>query len=64
MPHFLRRAAYELPQTIPTESLRCIMYRGWGIERPEVTLGFIISVKWALIFLLFATVLFKINRDR
>ena len=55
MPGFIRYMAYGLPQTIATESLRCIMYRGWGIERYEVWLGFVVSIFWSCFFLLFAT---------
>ncbi|OQR77411.1 ABC transporter G family member 20-like, partial [Tropilaelaps mercedesae] len=59
MPRIVRYIAYGLPQTIPTESLRCIMYRGWGFERDEVWVGFIVSLAWTVFFLLFATAAFK-----
>nr|WMI51951.1 ABCE1 [Dermanyssus gallinae] len=41
MPRIARYIAYGLPQTIPTETLRCIMYRGWGFDHDEVCIGFI-----------------------
>ncbi|XP_022701989.1 ABC transporter G family member 20-like isoform X5 [Varroa jacobsoni] len=59
MPRLVRYIAYGLPQTIPTESLRCIMYRGWGIDRDEVWIGYIVSLAWTIFFLLFATAAFK-----
>lgn len=59
MPKFVRYIAYGLPQTFPTESLRCIMYRGWGIDKDEVWIGFAVSIGWSVFFLLFATAAFK-----
>ncbi|XP_028968797.1 ABC transporter G family member 20 [Galendromus occidentalis] len=53
MPRVVRAVAYGLPQTIPIESLRCIMYRGWGIDKFEVWSGFVISIGWAILLLLF-----------
>jgi ABC-type multidrug transport system permease subunit len=47
----LRYFCYLMPQTLAIESLRNIMGRGWGIERPEVFGGILISFGW--IFTLF-----------
>ncbi|XP_028967853.1 ABC transporter G family member 20 [Galendromus occidentalis] len=62
MPSVVRYVAYGLPQTIPTEALRCIMYRGWGVDRNEVWLGFGVSIGWSIFFLLFATIASKARK--
>ncbi|XP_028967869.1 ABC transporter G family member 20 [Galendromus occidentalis] len=62
MPSVVRYVAYGLPQTIPTEALRCIMYRGWGVDKYEVWLGFVVSIGWSTFFLLFATVASKARK--
>ncbi|KAM7294254.1 hypothetical protein ISCGN_023771 [Ixodes scapularis] len=61
MPYYMRYLSYGLPQTIPTESLRCILSRGWGITHTEVWLGFVVSGAWCAIFLLFAAVAFRLR---
>lgn len=61
MPYYMRYLSYGLPQTIPTESLRCILSRGWGIGHTEVWLGFVVSGAWCAIFLLFAAVAFRLR---
>lgn len=61
MPYYMRYLSYGLPQTIPTESLRCILSRGWGITHTEVWLGFVVSGAWCAIFLVFAAVAFRLR---
>ncbi|KAH6922148.1 hypothetical protein HPB50_009897 [Hyalomma asiaticum] len=61
MPYYMRYLSYGLPQTIPTESLRCILSRGWGIEHTEVWLGFVVSGAWCAVFLIFAAVAFRLR---
>jgi ABC-type multidrug transport system permease subunit len=43
---YLRYICYLMPQTLAIESLKNIMARGWGIERPEVFGGILISFGW------------------
>lgn len=64
MPLRLRSIAYKLPQAIATESLRCIMYRGWGVKEYEVRLGFFLTIGWAAFFLMLAIILFRRRSDR
>ncbi|XP_074601741.1 ABC transporter G family member 20-like [Brevipalpus obovatus] len=59
MPNLMRYFSYLLPQTIPIESLRYMLSRGWGPEHPEVAIGFGITILWTLIFLLAAVVIFR-----
>lgn len=61
MPYYMRYLSYGLPQTIPTESLRCILSRGWGIAHTEVWLGFVVSGAWCAVFLIFAAVAFRLR---
>lgn len=61
MPYYMRYLSYGLPQTIPTESLRCILSRGWGIAHTEVWLGFVVSGAWCAVFLVFAAVAFRLR---
>lgn len=45
-PLFLRKAVYFLPQTYAIESMNGIFARGWGIERPQIYFGFLITFAW------------------
>lgn len=59
MPDAMRYFAYCLPQTLPIESLRYILSRGWDITYPEVATGFAVTVAWTSFFLLLAVIIFK-----
>lgn len=59
MPHWLRPVSYAQPQTLPTDTLRHILSRGWGITEPNVLLGFGITIGWLIIFLMAAGLIFK-----
>lgn len=59
MPDAMRYFAYLLPQTLPIESLRYILSRGWNITYPEVATGFAVTIVWTTFFLVAAVVIFK-----
>lgn len=59
MPDAMRYFAYCLPQTLPIESLRYILSRGWDITYPEVATGFAVTIGWTSFFLIAAVVIFK-----
>lgn len=59
MPDAMRYFAYCLPQTLPIESLRYILSRGWDITYPQVATGFIVTIAWTTFFLIAAVVIFK-----
>lgn len=40
-----------LPVSIPTASLRSIIFRGWGLDHPEVLQGFAVAICWILVTL-------------
>lgn len=54
MPRWLRWVSYAQPQTLPTETLRNILSRGWGIGETGVYLGFAVTIGWLIVFLLAA----------
>ena len=59
MPNALRYFSYLLPSTLAIESERCIMLRGWNFEYFQVTIGFIVTVFWLIVFLGGSIVFFK-----
>lgn len=54
MPRWLRWFSYAQPQTLPTETLRNILSRGWGIGETGVYVGFLVTIGWLVVFLLAA----------
>ena len=52
MPTFLRKLSIYLPCTAATQSMRDVMTRGWGLEKPSVYLGLVSSSVWIAIFLI------------
>lgn len=46
----LQYVSYCLPLTYPTESLRSLLLRGWGIDSPTVYGGFLVSVAWITLY--------------
>ncbi|XP_025018058.1 ABC transporter G family member 20 [Tetranychus urticae] len=62
MPYWIRWFSYIQPQTLPTETLRHILSRGWGITEPGVYIGFLVTCTWMAFFLVAAAVIFKYNK--
>nr|XP_027195292.1 ABC transporter G family member 20-like [Dermatophagoides pteronyssinus] len=62
MDNYMRYFSYLLPQTIPIESMRYMISRGWGPDRFEVQLGFIVTITWIILFTLAASLLFKFRK--
>lgn len=54
MPRWLRWFSYVQPQTLPTETLRNILSRGWGIAESGVYVGFAVTIGWLIVFLVAA----------
>ncbi|XP_046459302.1 ABC transporter G family member 20-like isoform X2 [Daphnia pulex] len=59
MPFYLRNIAYSMPVTYAIESLRSIFARGWGIERPDVYAGILISIAWIISLLVLCLVIIR-----
>ncbi|XP_023172078.1 ABC transporter G family member 20 [Drosophila hydei] len=51
-----------LPLTKPTESMRSILQRGWGMDNPTVYNGFISISSWVLVFLVLTILLLKFKK--
>ncbi|KAH0819260.1 hypothetical protein GEV33_002072 [Tenebrio molitor] len=62
MHNVLKIISYVLPLTKSTESLRCILARGWSIETPEVYEGFIATLIWIVVFLTISILLLKFKK--
>ncbi|XP_046384407.1 ABC transporter G family member 20-like [Ischnura elegans] len=62
MPKVFRYLAYAMPSTMATESLRSIMFRGWGISMSTVYLGFVSTIAWIIFFLLSCVLLIKYRK--
>ncbi|XP_022209973.1 ABC transporter G family member 20 [Drosophila obscura] len=58
----LQFATAFLPLTKPTESMRSILQRGWGIDNPTVYNGFISISSWVLVFLVLTILLLKFKK--
>ena len=59
MPSYMKSFSYFLPQTIPIESMRYILSRGWDPTYPEVANGFLVTIAWTSFFLVSAVVIFQ-----
>ena len=59
MPKFMKIFSYFLPQTIPIESMRYILSRGWDPSYPEVANGFLVTIAWTIFFLVSAVIIFQ-----
>lgn len=61
MPTGLRYFSYILPQTLPIESMRYMVSRGWGFTHGPVLIGFGVSIAWTAVFLILAIVIFRLR---
>jgi len=50
MPKGLRWISYILPTTLPSISMRGIIYKGYSVFEEQVYIGFIIIVGWILFY--------------
>ncbi|GLH08041.1 Protein white [Gryllus bimaculatus] len=62
MHSILRYISYCLPLTYPTESLRCLLLRGWGVDSPTVYGGFLVSVAWITIYVITTLVILRFKK--
>jgi len=54
MPTLLRLFSYVAPLTLPIQSMRCILFRGWNLYHFEVYIGFIVTYVWFAFFVIIA----------
>lgn len=62
IPYWLRWFSYLQPQTLPTQSLRNLIVRGWDIDQTGVWSGFAVTSAWLLLFLAISCISFKIKK--
>lgn len=62
IPHWLRWFSYLQPQTLPTQSLRDLIVRGWDIDQPGVWSGFAVTSIWLLLFLAISCISFRFRK--
>lgn len=62
IPHWLRWFSYLQPQTLPTQSLRDLIVRGWDIDQPGVWSGFAVTSIWLLLFLAISCISFRFKK--
>ncbi|KYN03410.1 ABC transporter G family member 23 [Cyphomyrmex costatus] len=53
-PKVLRWISYMLPTTLPSISMRGIIYKGYSVSEEQVYIGFIIVIGWTLFFFIVA----------
>ncbi|EGI65058.1 ABC transporter G family member 20 [Acromyrmex echinatior] len=59
IPKVIRWFSYALPTTLSSISLREIIYKGYSISKPQVYIGFLISIGWSLLF--FIVIIFRVR---
>ena len=59
MPQVLQYICKLLPNTIPVQSMRAIIYREWTIDYSEVYLGFVVTYVWFAFFLIMTLIVLK-----
>ncbi|KAL1449986.1 hypothetical protein WDU94_002450 [Cyamophila willieti] len=62
MHYMVRAVSFILPLTLSTESLRCILAKGWDMNEPDVYLGFIATFLWISVFLTSSVLLIKFRK--
>ena len=58
----LRYISYIMPATVPTQSMRYIVIRGWDISYWQVYIGFIVTGAWIFIFITISTFTIKYKK--
>lgn len=62
IPYYLRWFCYLQPSTLPTEALRSLMNRGFGMDSKYVWLGFLSTISWLTFFSILATKFLNIKK--
>ncbi|CAG9815832.1 unnamed protein product [Phaedon cochleariae] len=62
MNDYLKLVSTVLPLTQATDSLRCVLARGWGIANPVVYNGFVALTVWILLFLTISILVIKFKK--
>jgi ABC-type multidrug transport system ATPase subunit/ABC-type multidrug transport system permease subunit len=59
MPYILRLLSHLTPSTLPIQSMRSILFRGWNLYYPQVYIGFIVTYVWFAFFVIIALVFLR-----
>ncbi|XP_063225660.1 ABC transporter G family member 20-like isoform X2 [Bacillus rossius redtenbacheri] len=51
-----------MPLTVPVEAMRAVVSRGWPADKPEVYMGFAVSVLWIALFLAMSVLAIRYKR--
>ncbi|XP_067007044.2 ABC transporter G family member 23 [Anabrus simplex] len=62
MHYILRYISYVLPLTYATESMRCMLLRGWDIRKPAVYFGFLTSLGWIIAFVVLTLLVLRFKK--
>nr|CAI5834721.1 unnamed protein product [Callosobruchus analis] len=62
MDTYLKYISTVLPLTQATDSMRCVLARGWGISNPVVYQGFISLIVWIIVFLTISILVLKFKK--
>ncbi|KAF5273873.1 hypothetical protein FQA39_LY00988 [Lamprigera yunnana] len=60
--YYLKFVAFCFPITLPIESLRNILQKGWSFNQHTVLIGYIILLGWALIYIGFSIIIIKFKK--
>ncbi|GAB6022187.1 hypothetical protein CHUAL_006322 [Chamberlinius hualienensis] len=61
VPYIIRYLSMGMPSTLPVQSMRDIINRGWGIGYVSVKLGILLSIVWSVVLLSVCVVTFHLK---
>ncbi|XP_065916658.1 ABC transporter G family member 20-like isoform X2 [Dysidea avara] len=56
LPDWVRYTCYSFPMAVPTDAVRSILLRGWGLDHLSVWMGLIIPFSWFLVFVVLTVI--------
>ncbi|XP_075526822.1 ABC transporter G family member 20-like [Dermacentor variabilis] len=59
IPKVIRYFSYLMPLTLPADSLRSVMSKGWGLTHPNVLMGLLVNTGWTIFFIVSCMLLFR-----
>ncbi|CAH1990007.1 unnamed protein product [Acanthoscelides obtectus] len=62
MDNYLKYISSVLPLTQATDSMRCVLARGWGMSKPVVYQGFVSLIVWIIVFLTISILVLKFKK--
>lgn len=60
IPKVIRYFSYLMPLTLPADSLRSVMSKGWGLTHPNVLMGLLVNTSWTIFFIVGCMLLFRL----